>query len=66
MRARAPALLALIVVAASSSVARAQYFELVVVDDATDAPVPCVTLRTVHHVALRTDATGTAAFYERG
>lgn len=47
--------------------ARAQgdYFAIRVVD-ADGAPVPCVTLRTVHHLRFVTDASGRVAFHEPG
>jgi hypothetical protein len=41
-------------------------FAIVVRDAATGEPVPCVLLRTVHKVPLRTDVHGVAAFWEPG
>ncbi len=35
-------------------------------DAATGAPVPCVALRTVHWIVLRSDSDGVIAFYEPG
>ncbi len=61
---RIPIALALALVAAP--VEAQEYFAIQVIDASTGAPVPCVTLRTVHHVAHRTDREGRVAFYEPG
>jgi hypothetical protein len=48
---------------AGTAAAQHRYFELRVVDEAS-RPVPCVELYTTSSIVLRTDANGTAAFYE--
>jgi hypothetical protein len=58
--------LLLLLLALASPAAAQEYFAIRVLDQSTGDPVPCVALRTVHHVALRTDANGMVAFYEPG
>ncbi len=60
------ALLLLCLLAPSPAFSQELPFAITAVDSSTGAPVPCVELRTVHKVVLRTDEHGVAAFFEPG
>ena len=58
--------IALLLALVAPAQAQERPFAITALDAETGEPVPCVDLRTVNKLALRTDQNGVAAFYEPG